>query len=248
MLRANCSGAIMRPTRRARHQLAADPRRRVFDGSIPKNVIATLSVAVATLASASDIARADEGGISFWLPGLFGSLAAAPQVPGWATGIVNYNTNVSASGNFAAAREVTIGKLNPTLNANHDVNLKGNADFIVFDPSYVFASPVFGGQFAVSVAGFVGRDFAELNGTLTVSSGGVVASRQGSISDALTSVGDLLPEITLRWNSGVNNWMVYGMGDVPVGNYNSEAPINLALQVLAHRLAIFSWSAICKDI
>ena len=29
------------------------------------------------------IAAADEGGVSFWLPGLFGSLAAAPQQPGW---------------------------------------------------------------------------------------------------------------------------------------------------------------------
>ncbi len=29
-------------------------------------------------------ASADEGGISFWLPGTFGSLAAAPGTPGWA--------------------------------------------------------------------------------------------------------------------------------------------------------------------
>ena len=27
---------------------------------------------------------ADEGGVSFWLPGLFGSFAAAPGTPGWA--------------------------------------------------------------------------------------------------------------------------------------------------------------------
>jgi hypothetical protein len=56
----------------------------------------------------------NEGGISFWLPGLFGSLAAAPQVPGWALGIVNYYANVSATGNVGAAREVTIGRLNPS--------------------------------------------------------------------------------------------------------------------------------------
>jgi len=30
---------------------------------------------------------ADEGGVGFWFPGLFGSLAAVPQVPGWALGI-----------------------------------------------------------------------------------------------------------------------------------------------------------------
>jgi len=33
-------------------------------------------------------AQADEGGVGFWLPGLFGSLAAAPQVPGWSLGMI----------------------------------------------------------------------------------------------------------------------------------------------------------------
>src|SRR5438105_4152603 len=31
----------------------------------------------------SQCALADEGGVSFWVPGFFGSLAAAPQQPGW---------------------------------------------------------------------------------------------------------------------------------------------------------------------
>jgi hypothetical protein len=30
-------------------------------------------------------------------------------------------------------------------------------------------------------------------------------------------VSDLYAEMTLRWNSGVNSWMVYGMEDIPVG-------------------------------
>jgi hypothetical protein len=219
----------MKPTRRARHQLAADPRRRLFDRSIPKWVIAALFVAVATLTSASDIAWADEGGLSFWLPGLFGSLAAAPQVPGWAAGIVYYHPSVSAAGNVAAAREVTIGKLNPTINVNLNLSMKASADLVVIDPSYTFATPVFGGQFNINVAGFVGRDTGQISGTLTATSGPFVATRQGSISDSLTSVGDLIPQMSLRWNSGVNNWMVYGMGDIPVGNYNSANLANLGL-------------------
>ncbi|SDS09248.1 hypothetical protein [Bradyrhizobium canariense] len=32
------------------------------------------------------ISRADEGGVSFWIPGNYGSLAAAPLTPGWALG------------------------------------------------------------------------------------------------------------------------------------------------------------------
>ena len=37
---------------------------------------------VSACALAAPGARADENGISFWLPGLFGS-AAAPLTPGW---------------------------------------------------------------------------------------------------------------------------------------------------------------------
>ena len=45
--------------------------------------------------------------------------------------------------------------------------------------------------------------------------GGITVTRQGSISDTLTAMGDLYPLASLRWNSGVNNWLVYGTGDIP---------------------------------
>ena len=38
---------------------------------------------------------ANEGGVSFWLPGLFGSLAAVPQQPGWSAALIYYHTSVS---------------------------------------------------------------------------------------------------------------------------------------------------------
>jgi hypothetical protein len=41
------------------------------------------ATAISAMASASSVVWADEGGISFWLPGTFGSLAAVPQQPGW---------------------------------------------------------------------------------------------------------------------------------------------------------------------
>ena len=109
--------------------------------------VAALAVALAAIVSNPHYALADEGGISMWLPGLFGSLAAAPQMPGWAVNIVYYHSSISAEGSVAAAREVTIGKLNPTINVNLDLNLKAGADLVVIDPSYTFATPVFGGQF-----------------------------------------------------------------------------------------------------
>jgi hypothetical protein len=184
--------------------------------------------------STSDNSLADEGGIAAWLPGQFGSLAAAPQVPGWAIGIINYYSAVSGAGNVAAAREVTIRKLNGTVNLNLNLNLKADADFVVVSPSYVFATPVFGGQFGVSMAGIVGHSSAEISGTLTASSGGLTATRQGSISDELTGLADLFPQMSLRWNNGVNSWMVYGLGDIPVGNYN---PSNLANLGIGHGAA-----------
>ena len=37
-------------------------------------------------------AKADEGGVSFWIPGFFGSLAAAPLQPGWTLQTTYYHT------------------------------------------------------------------------------------------------------------------------------------------------------------
>jgi hypothetical protein len=39
----------------------------------------------------SNQASADEGGVSFWIPGLFGSLAATPQQPGWSLANIYYH-------------------------------------------------------------------------------------------------------------------------------------------------------------
>ena len=73
---------------------------------------------IATLALYPEISRADESGISFWLPGNYASLAAVPQAPGWSLGTVYYHTSVSASGNVAAAREIQIGRFSPNVNVN----------------------------------------------------------------------------------------------------------------------------------
>jgi hypothetical protein len=114
------------------------------------------------------ISLADEGGVSFWLPGQFGSLAAVPQVPGWSLAAVNYYASVTSGGDVAAAREVTIGRFNPTVNVNLNTSLNAHADLIVLYPSYVFANQILGGQLAVSMAGVVGNNNAGINGTLTV--------------------------------------------------------------------------------
>ena len=172
---------------------------------------------------------ADENGISFWLPGLFGSLAAVPQQPGWQLTVMNYYDSVSASGAVAASREITIGKFNPTVNANLNVNVNAKLDIGLIIPSYVFATPVFGGQLSLGVLGIVGTNDTSLNGSLTLASGPFTIMRQGSISQTTTGVGDLYPEAFIRWNNGVHNWMVYGTGDIPGGVYSSTNLANIGI-------------------
>ena len=64
------------------------------------------------------IAQADEGGVSFWVPGFFGSLAATPQQPGFAMASIYYHTTVSAGGEVAFARQVSRGNITANLSGN----------------------------------------------------------------------------------------------------------------------------------
>ena len=75
------------------------------------------AVACAAVASIPTIAQADESGISFWIPGTFGSLAATPLQPGWTAAAIYYHTSVSAGGDVARAREIQIGRIPANLTA-----------------------------------------------------------------------------------------------------------------------------------
>jgi hypothetical protein len=199
-----------------------------------------LGVAAIVLAPAimvfSQRALADEGGVSFWVPGFFGSLAATPQQPGWSLATVDYHTSVSAGGNVALAREFQIGQvpgnITATARLNASVNGTGDLGFVI--PSYVFATPVLGGQASVSLVGaygVVGTTLAgQLSGTITGPGGGSIPfMRSDSISDTTWGFGDLIPQFALRWNAGVNNYMTYITGDIPVGAYQSDRLSNLGL-------------------
>ena len=87
-------------------------------------------------------ALADEGGVSFWIPGFFGSLAAAPQQPGWSVATIYYHTSVSAGGDVVFSRQVTRGRLTANFTGNLAADLDANADLAMVIPSYTFASKV----------------------------------------------------------------------------------------------------------
>jgi hypothetical protein len=74
-----------------------------------------------------------------------------------------------------------------------------------------------------------GRSIAGISGTLTESVGRITVTKQGAIEDGRDGFSDLFPQASLRWNSGVNNWMVYSMGDIPVGTYDSSRLANLGI-------------------
>jgi hypothetical protein len=198
-------------------------RKWVASGSI------ALTLLIGVIVDAPSTATADEGGVSFWLPGMYGSLAAVPLQPGWSFATVYYHTSVSAGGDVAASREITIGKLNPTVNVNLNANLHANVNLAILNPSYVFATPVFGGQLALGMAGIIGRNNTSLDGTLTAMVGPLVITRNGSIDSSLTGFGDLYPQASLRWNMGVHNFMTYVTGDIPVGAYDSTRLANLGI-------------------
>jgi hypothetical protein len=188
----------------------------------------------AAIALCSQAAKADEGGVSFWIPGFFGSLAAAPQQAGWSLTTFYYHTSVSASGDVAIARERTLGNIpiNLSLSANLNANVTSQADLGFMALSYVLPTPVLGGQASFALLGAYGRVDtslgAQLSGTLSGTattpagpiSGSVSFSRSDTINSLMWGFGDLIPQFNLRWNAGVNNYMLYVTGDVPVGAYD----------------------------
>src|SRR5215472_12079735 len=195
------------------------------------------SVVIAALAAASVLfsqaALADEGGVSLWLPGFFGSLAAAPQQPGWSLTSIYYHTSVSAGADVTRAREFETGRISLTATASVSANVNAKADLGLVMPTYTFATPVFGGQLTVGAIGIYGGVSTSLAGSVTgalaTPLGTLPFSRFDTINDSVTGFGDVLPIATLRWNNGVHNYMTYITGDIPVGVYDSTRLSNIGI-------------------
>ncbi|MVT67299.1 phenol degradation protein meta [Bradyrhizobium pachyrhizi] len=193
-----------------------------------------LWVVAALLALPVEIAYADEGGVSFWIPGFFGSLAAAPQqASGWSVASIYYHTSVSAGGDVTRAREISIGRVPANLTANFNGSLNANVDLGIIAGTYTFATPIFGAQASATLLGIYGSNSTSLagtlSGTLTTPGGTFPFSRFDSIDSSITAFGDMIPQFALRWNAGVHNYMTYITGDIPVGAYDSSRLANLGI-------------------
>jgi len=180
-----------------------------------RGIAAVAGLCAIVLAGHSRSALADEGGVSFWLPGIFGSLAAVPGTPGWSWATVYYHTDVTAGAGQQFPRGGRV-----------DVGIAGRGDLAFFGPTYTFATPVLGGQAAFSLLGAAGRNEASAALSLTGPMGNTLALNR---TQSLTSYGDVIPQFTLKWNMGVNNLMIYGTGDIPVGDYDPNRLANLGI-------------------
>jgi hypothetical protein len=212
----------------------SDAKKIGFDRARSIRSIALIAVlALVAVASAPQLALADEGGVSFWVPGFFGSLAAAPQQPGWSLTSFYYHTSVSAGADVARAREFETGRIPLNVSATVSASLQSRADLGFVMPTYTFATPVLGGQLTLGAIGTYGGVSTSLAGSVTAALatpfGTLPFSRFDTISDSVDGFGDVLPIATLRWNAGVHNYMTYITGDVPVGAYDSTRLSNVGI-------------------
>ena len=146
-------------------------------------------------------ARADEGGVPFWLSGSYSSFAAVPQQPGWymPTQLYYYNGDASGTKSFQRGDSVNLG-------------LSSKLAMLFLTPTWVPDEKWFGGQpsFALTFGGGWNSTSAGLSAS-TVNAGTQTLNR----SDSDSGGSDLYPQAQIAWNSGNNNWMAYITGDMP---------------------------------
>jgi hypothetical protein len=169
---------------------------------------------------------ADESGASFWSPGTFANLAAVPAEPGWSFSATYYHATLAGGSNVATAETLPLFP-RTTLTARLDADIKTNVDLAILTPGYTFASPVLGGRLAFNLYIPVGNARTQIDALVTGALGPIGFGSQASVSESLTSFGDPAPQLSLKWNQGVNNFMIYTRGGIPIGDYNPDRFVNL---------------------
>ena len=135
-----------------------------------RNLVSGTALVLA--ASVADPSRADEGGVSFWLPGTYGSLAAVPGQPGWSIAGILYYTSVSAGRDKAFSQ-----------GGNVRLGLDSDATLLLLSPSYTLKRPVLGGQAAFSLMGIYGNNSTSVDATLTGPGGNQVSGSRKRFPD-----------------------------------------------------------------
>jgi len=155
-------------------------------------------------------ARSDEGGVSFWVPGQYGSFAAVAPSPGWSLPLVyyHYRGSIDASAPTQRGRLLTSG-------------LTTSFDALFVTPTYTPDTTILGARPSFSLS------FAPAYNSTSADVG--LGSASFSRSDSVFGGSDLFPTAQLYWNSGVHNAMVYLTGAIPVGSYSANRLSNTGI-------------------
>ena len=135
--------------------------------------------------------------------------------PGWSFEETFYHATADTSQGISFARGGGI-----------QVGMNSPSDYFMVTPNYAFATPIFGAQAAFGTTVVYGRNSTAVSATLTGPGGGTLS---GTKTDEVYGFGDLYPAASLKWNSGVNNFMLYGTTGIPVGAYQSTRLASIGL-------------------
>lgn len=176
----------------------------------PTHFVLRLCPVLAALAAPQ--ADADQGGVPFWFSGQYASLSATPATPGWGLTMMGY----SYSGDASSSKSFTVGN-------SVSAGLQSDVTLLLAQPSYAPETKWLGGQASIGLGFGYGRNSTEAH--LSTTATATLLNR----SDALNGGTDLYPVVSLAWNHGVDNWMTYVTGDIPVGSYDSQRLANIGI-------------------
>ena len=172
-----------------------------------------LTVALAAMRMCGD-AAADEGGVSFWAPGQFGSFSAVPSAPGWSMPMVYYHVSADAG----ASKSFIVG-------GNLTEGIDATADLLFFFPTYTWKDPVLGGQAAFGVGWAAGHMRGTADVAIQGAQGNQVTEKR---TDTVSGGSDLYGLGTLKWNDGNDNYLAYTMFGAPTGAYRLGRLANIS--------------------
>jgi hypothetical protein len=154
--------------------------------------------------------------VPFWFSGQYASLSAVPPQPGWTLTLLPYYYSGSAPASkiFEHGGAVVAG-------------LDTTAALMIVQPSYALHTTILGGQPSFGLGFGFGGNWTSTN--LVLSPALFPGGHRFDLSDSDVGALDLYPLVTDSWASGVNNWMAYVTGDIPVGSYDSRRLSNLGI-------------------
>jgi len=197
-----------------RQAAESDVMKRIAYGECERSAIAAAILVCVSLTAGESLAA--ENGQSFFIGGEHGALAGVTPPPGFYFSNAFYLYSGVESGNhtFQLGTKLVVG-------------VEGDAELYL--PTLVWVTPatLFGGNLGLTLAEPVGRAGASVGATLTGPNG--IFNRGAATSDSIATLGDPILGAFIGWKSGNFYWQVVETVNVPIGDYQSDSLVNVAL-------------------